>query len=131
MTASPVAFRIAPRNLYAPSFEEVEGLFESGDLVPVYRALSADLETPVSVYLKLAQSAEASFLLESVEGGEQLARYSFLGINPKAILSARGSEIHERREGKTAITAIQSGEDALQVIKTAIERYKPVSLPNL
>src|SRR5258706_2999215 len=99
MTASPVAFRIAPRSLYAPSFEDVCKLFEQGDLVPVYRTLPADLETPVSVYLKLAQSGEASFLLESVEGGEQLARYSFLGINPSAILSALGQEVYEQREG--------------------------------
>jgi anthranilate synthase component 1 len=58
-------------------------LFERGDLVPVYRTLLADLETPVSVYLKLAQMGTVSFLLESVEGGEQVGRYSFLGVNPR------------------------------------------------
>jgi len=73
MTASPVAFRTAPRSQYAPSFEDVSLLFEQGDLVPVYRTLAADLETPVSVYLKLAQANEPSFLLESVEGGENVA----------------------------------------------------------
>ena len=55
-----------------PSREQIYELFEQGDLVPVYRALLADLETPVSVYLKLAQAGTASFLLESVEGGEQV-----------------------------------------------------------
>src|SRR5579859_1526277 len=100
MTASPVAFRTTARSLYAPSFEDVSRLFERGDLVPVYRALPADLETPVSVYLKLAQAGEASFLLESVEGGENVARYSFLGVNPAAVLTARGSQIEEEREGK-------------------------------
>ena len=65
MTASPVAFRITPRSLYAPSFEEVCKLFEQGDLVPVYRTLPADLETPVSVYLKLAQSGVDSAAISS------------------------------------------------------------------
>jgi anthranilate synthase component I len=131
MTASPVAFRIAPRSLYAPSFEDVVQLFDQGDLVPIYRILPADLETPVSVYLKLAQNDEASFLLESVEGGEQVARYSFLGINPSAILSVHGSEICEDRNGQITTIALRPGEDALHTIKAAMGRYQPVSLPNL
>src|SRR5262249_21390254 len=131
MPASPVAFRIAPRSLYAPSFEDVSRLFEQGDLVPVYRTLPADLETPVSVYLKLAQSGEASFLLESVEGGENVARFSFLGVNPAAILTAHGSEVREQRGDQTSVTALQPGQDALHVIKQAVDRYNPVPLPGL
>ncbi len=131
MTASPVAFRIAPRSLYAPSFEQVVQLFDQGDLVPVYRILPADLETPVSVYLKLTQANEPSFLLESVEGGEQVARYSFLGVNPTAILSVRGNEIREQRGPEAVTSTLQPGEDALCVIKTALARYRPVPLPNL
>ncbi len=131
MTASPVAFRIAPRSLYAPSFDNVVQLFDQGDLVPVYRVLPADLETPVSVYLKLAQAGEPSFLLESVEGGEQVARYSFLGINPSAILSVYGSQIRENRDGQVTTTELEPGEDALLVVKAALGRYQPVSLPNL
>jgi anthranilate synthase component 1 len=131
MTASPVAFRTTPRSLYAPSFEDVTRLFEQGDLVPVYRTLPADLETPVSVYLKLSQGGEASFLLESVEGGEQVARFSFLGVNPAAILSAQGQEIHEKRNGKITTSSLPSNEDALDAIKAALNRFNPVSLPGL
>ncbi len=131
MTASPVAFRTAPRSLYAPSFEEVSRLFEQGDLVPVYRTLAADLETPVSVYLKLAQGGEPSFLLESVEGGEQVARFSFLGVNPAAILSAHGTEVRERRNGQTTVSSLPTNEDALDAIKAALSRFKPVVLPGL
>ena len=97
MTASPVAFRAIPRSQHAPSFEEVSRLFEQGDLVPVYRTLSADLETPVSVYLKLAQDNEPSFLLESVEGGENVARFSFLGVAPASVLIAHGDQVTEER----------------------------------
>src|ERR1041385_5975078 len=100
-----------------PTRERVAQLFQQGDLVPVYRTLPADLETPVSVYLKLAQGGEASFLLESVEGGEQVARFSFLGVNPAAILSAHGAQITETRSGKTTVTALASDQDALDAIK--------------
>jgi anthranilate synthase component 1 len=131
MTASPVAFRPIARSLYAPSFEEVAQLLQQGDLVPVYRALPADLETPVSVYLKLAQPGEASFLLESVEGGEQVARYSFLGINPTAILTAQGEQVREQRGEQITASTLQPGQDALSVIKNAVERFHPVALPNL
>ncbi|MEP7284901.1 MAG: anthranilate synthase component I [Chloroflexota bacterium] len=131
MTASPVAFRTAPHSKYAPSFDDVARLFEKGDLVPVYRTLSADLETPVSVYLKLAQPNEASFLLESVEGGEQVARFSFLGVNPATILTAHGSEVHEQRGAEKTVQSLHTGEDALHAIKAALGRYNPVALPDL
>ncbi len=131
MTASPVAFRTTPRSQYAPSFEDVARLFEQGDLVPVYRSLPADLETPVSVYLKLAQANEPSFLLESVEGGENVARFSFLGVNPAAILTARGNQVREESDGKTATRDLPTGNDALNLIKDALSSFKPVALPNL
>jgi anthranilate synthase component I len=131
MTASPVAFRTAPRPLYAPSFEEAATHFTQGDLVPVYRTLPADLETPVSVYLKLASNNEPSFLLESVEGGESIARYSFLGINPIAVLTVTGHTLIERRGASLSERTLPTSEDALAVIKAEIERYTPVIVPGL
>ena len=82
MVLSPTLTRPA----LLPNREQIHKLFQQGDLVPVYRTLLADLETPVSVYLKLAQTGSVSFLLESVEGGERVGRYSFLGVNPKPVL---------------------------------------------
>ena len=67
-------------------------LAEQGALVPVYRELPADLETPVSVYLKL-RGQGASFLLESVEKAEQIGRYSFLGFNPRHQIVAQGNTV--------------------------------------
>ena len=72
--------------MYYPGLEEVKRLKPNGNLVPVYREIRADLETPVSAYLKIARG-DYSFLLESVEGGERLARYSFLGTEPAEILT--------------------------------------------
>jgi len=132
MTASPVAFRTTPQALYAPSFEDVAHHFSQGDLVPVYRRLPADLETPVSVYLKLAGNMdEPSFLLESVEGGEQVARYSFLGVNPALILSGREGELRELRGDKVTTRPLPAGDDPLTAIEATLRAYKPVALPDL
>ena len=100
---------------FSPSIDEMPALFEKGDLVPVYRVLPADLETPVSVFLKLFRADEAAFLLESVEGGEQVGRYSFIGVNPSKILAPSAA----------------ADEDALQVIKDELDQYNPVVLPGL
>ena len=71
--------------MYYPSLEEVRELSKQGNLIPLYQEINADLETPVSAYLKVAEGAQ-SFLLESVEGGEQLARYSFIGTEPYKVV---------------------------------------------
>src|SRR5258706_10278795 len=77
------------------SFEEFKDLARRGTFVPVCKELVADLLTPVSAFLKIAENADYAFLLESVEGGEHVGRYSFLGKDPFLIL--RG------REGATTI----------------------------
>ena len=70
---------------YRPSLEEVEAMAGDGNLVPVYRSINADLETPVSAYLKVAQPPY-SYLLESVAGGERIGRYSFIGTDPYRVI---------------------------------------------
>jgi anthranilate synthase component 1 len=98
-----------------PRPDEMPALFEKGDLVPVYRVLPADLETPVSVFLKLLRPDEPAFLLESVEGGERVGRYSFIGVGPRKVLRPDTSP----------------GGDALAAIKAELEQYRPVTLPGL
>ena len=71
--------------MYSPTLEEFEKLAEQGNLVPVFREINADLETPVSAYLKVARPPY-SFLLESVEGGERIARFSFIGTEPESLI---------------------------------------------
>jgi anthranilate synthase component I len=79
--------------VYSPTLDEVKQLAADGrgNLVPIYREVMADLETPVSAYLKVARG-RYSFLLESVEGGERLARYSFIGTEPYRILRTGPNE---------------------------------------
>ena len=72
-------------DMYHPTLEEVKSRAGQGNLVPVYQSINADLETPVSAYLKVARGPY-SYLLESVEGGERLGRYSFIGTEPYKVL---------------------------------------------
>ena len=77
--------------MYYPTLEEVKRKKGNGNLVPIYREIVADLETPVSAFLKVNQGGY-SFLLESVEGGQRLARYSFIGTEPYRVLTTRGED---------------------------------------
>lgn len=114
-----------------PARDEVLALFQKGDLVPVYRKLLADLETPMSVYLKLARQGIASFLLESVEGGVQVGRYSFLGVNPRAVYTFKGRTITRTVNGKTTTETLPDGQDPLHVIKREMTSVTPVKLEGL
>src|SRR5215471_18845148 len=86
-----------------PTAAEFHRLSRKHSLVPVYRTLTADLETPVSAFLRVAASEPEAFLLESVEGGEHVGRYTFIGIQPYKKLISRGQDITVH-EGKTRRT---------------------------
>jgi anthranilate synthase component 1 len=129
MALSPQHLRT--RAPITPDRALAQRLFERGDLLPVYRTLLADLETPVSVYLKLAGVGASSFLLESVEGGEQVGRYSFLGVNPKGMVAVQGQEVTITRHGQTTARHLAPGEDPLHVIAAEFERVRPVRLEGL
>ncbi len=103
--------------MYHPTLQEVEKLASQGNLVPVYREINADLETPVSAYLKIARPPH-SFLLESVEGGERIARYSFIGTEPMETI-------------KTGPGQQYGAVDPLVPIEAALSRCKLVDVPYL
>ena len=118
---------------YWPNAETFFKKAAQGNLIPVFRELTADLETPVSVFLKLCHTAP-SFLLESVEGGEQVGRYSFIGTNPYLTLHALGSEAIIRERGgvkKKALSQGPGGTDPLHVIKELMSQYQVVRMPGL
>jgi len=100
--------------VYHPTLEEFKKLGNQGNLVPVYREVAAGSDTPVSVFLKVNNGAY-SFLLESVEGGKQAARYSFIGTEPYRVLSTREGD-------KT---------DPLNLIAEELAKYKPVPVSGL
>jgi anthranilate synthase component 1 len=84
------------------TFDEFRELAQRGTFVPVYKEIVADLLTPVSAFLKIAEHADYAFLLESVEGGEQVGRYSFLGKDPFLILRSRAGRTIIDRAGQTS-----------------------------
>src|SRR6266403_3141213 len=85
--------------MYFPTQEAFLELAAQGNLIPVTRRLLADLETPLSAYRKIRGQGE-SFLFESVEGGEHLGRYSFVGCNPRAVIKQTGNRIDLIENGK-------------------------------
>ncbi|MDF1515117.1 MAG: anthranilate synthase component I [Anaerolineae bacterium] len=97
-----------------------------GASVPVFRELPADLETPVSVYLKLCGEGP-SFLLESVEKAEQVGRYSFLGFNPRRQIITRGKQVTVKDNGSVTGYALKDNQDPLEVVEREIAQYQPVA----
>ena len=86
--------------MYYPNLEQFKEKARQGNLVPVYTELVADLETPVSAFMKLGDSPYA-FLLESVESGGGIGRYSFLGNNPSLIFKSKGEDTEIIEQGRT------------------------------
>src|SRR5438067_3728193 len=87
--------------LQPSTFEEFEREATRGNVVPVVRTVLADLQTPVGAFLRVAGSGAYAFLLESVEGGERIARYSFIGADPEMIVRGRGDRTLVERRGET------------------------------
>lgn len=110
-----------------PTFPEFQRLAKQGNLIPVYDVFSADLLTPVSAYLRIAQRARYSFLLESVEGGEKIARYSFAGANPEEVFRyANGACVLESPD-----RLIWEERDPVSFLRAHMQRFRPVRLPDL
>jgi anthranilate synthase component I len=110
-----------------PSASEFLKLSRKHSLVPVYRTVTADLETPVSAFLRIAAEEPEAFLLESVEGGEHVGRYTFIGIQPYKTMVARGTRITVR-EGRRERTF--EG-DIFEELKRALSGHTPARLPGL
>src|SRR5215467_12469280 len=110
-----------------PDFREFQRLAKQGNLIPVYDVFSADLLTPVSAYLRIAQGARYSFLLESVEGGEKIARYTFAGAHPEEVFRyVNGACVLESRD-----RIIWEEKDPVSFLRERVERFRPVRLPGL
>src|ERR1700688_4198799 len=116
-----------PSSPASPSAREFLRLSREHSLVPVYRIVTADLETPVSAFLRIAAAEREAFLLESVEGGERVGRYTFIGIEPYKKMTARGTSIvvEEGRKRRTF-----EG-DIFEELKQALAGHTPARLPGL
>ena len=111
--------------MHITSFEEFKELAQRGTFVPVYKEIVADMLTPVSAFLKIAEHSDYAFLLESVEGGEQVARYSFLGKDPFLILRSRGGKTIVQRAGETT----ESETPFIATVRETVTGTNGVSIP--
>lgn len=115
-------------NDFTPAnYEEFVKLAQEGTIVPVIKRVMADLLTPVAAYLKMFRLSPYSFLLESIEGGEKVARYSFLGFDPHAIVRCRAGRVTiESPAGKE-----ETDQPMLSVLRRLSGRYIPVRIPDI
>ncbi|MGH7950811.1 MAG: anthranilate synthase component I [Limisphaerales bacterium] len=137
--------------MYSPTLDEFLKLAAQGNLIPVTRCILADFETPLSAYRKIRGQGE-SFLFESVEGGEHIGRYSFVGCNPRAVIKQTENRVEVFENGKVVEKFVikNSGtgfqpvsekndrqdacptiRDGLEVVERVMKKYRAVSVPNL
>ena len=123
--------------MYSPNSDEFLKLAAQGNLIPVTRRLLADIETPLSAYRKI-RGQDESFLFESVEGGEHLGRYSFVGCNPRAIIRQDGNRVDviENRKVTESFTVSRDAgannvPDGLAVVERVMKKFRPVTVPGL
>lgn len=111
-----------------PSYPEFRELAHTANIIPVFTEILSDIETPVSVLLKL-QHLRYPFLLESVEGGEKWARYSFIGFDPSVVFRAHHGDVFMTEHGTTV--RHRNVTDPLALLKTELNRYKPAIIKGL
>ena len=115
--------------MYYPEFETFKKLTNERNLIPIYRDILADMETPVSALLKLSSTRSYAFLLESVEGGEKWGRYTFLGSDPAVIFRVRAEDVVIREDGE--IRNFKHNGDPLKFLKDLMGRYRPAYVDGL
>src|SRR5216683_2355031 len=108
-------------------YEEFARLSRSATLVPVVKSISADLLTPVSAFLAVADGEPDAFLLEAAEGGEKIGRYTFLGVRPFLRLESRAAEITIERGSKVE----RRTGNVFQVIKELLQQHRPAAMEGL
>jgi len=110
-----------------PDFKDFCQLAQKGNLVPVYREIMADMDTPVTAFRKIDDGCY-SFLLESIEGGEKWARYTFLGSSPSLVVRTKGKTVETIEHG---VITSQAVADPLDSIRALLSRFTPVEVPGL
>ncbi len=116
--------------MHYPSLQEFLKLSKKANIIPVYKEISADLDTPVSAFLKIKKDGYA-FLFESVEGQEKIARYSFLGSNPSLIFRSKAKNIQIIYPSRKSTLRFVASGDPLDEIKKIMKDFKPANIKGL
>lgn len=117
--------------MYQPTLKEFIRLSKKGNVIPVYKEMNADLDTPVSAFLKIEKNNDYAFLLESVEGQEKLARFSFLGVSPSLIFKSKGQNIEIVNPQKKTSRKFLTKTSPLDEVKKIMLKFKSVSVMGL
>jgi len=123
----PAEVAIGFQTMLQPDFKEFSRLAREATLVPVVKSVSADLLTPVSAFLAIADKEPHAFLLESVERGEQIGRYTFLGARPYMRVTARQGNVEIERGRRREVVQ----DNIFQVVKRLLREHRPASVPGL
>ncbi len=116
--------------MYYPSKTEFKEKARNGNLIPVWKEVLLDTETPVSAFRKIGNSQYA-FLLESVEGGESVGRHSFLGSEPFAVFTSKADSVTVMRNGRKYTRRLEQGEDPLHALEALLAEYTFVPVEGL
>lgn len=116
--------------MFTPTFEQFKKFAAQGNLIPVYRESLADLDTPVSVFSRFADDRYA-FLLESVEGGEQWGRYSFIGIQPQTLFTVADGKARLHEPSGVRDLPVPAGQPPLFALRAILKQHTPVQVPGL
>lgn len=114
--------------MYFPDLQTFTALSAKGNLIPVYREIMADMDTPVTAFKKI-DDGSYSFLLESIEGGEKWGRYTFLGASPSVVIRSRGNTVEVLKSGEPPFSRVV--EDPLAEVRDYLSRFKPVEVEGL
>jgi len=115
--------------MYKPDFNRFKELLKEGNLIPVYKEILGDMETPLSILRKLNADQKNTFLMESVEKNEKIGRYSFIGNNPQCIVKIKAGSVIIENNGTSRSVPVK--DDPFSELKRVMTQYKPVSLPEL
>src|SRR5947199_6117190 len=113
--------------MLVPDFKEFSRFAQQATLIPVSRTVPADLRTPVSAFLSTAAAEPDAFLFESVEGGEKIGRYTFLGARPYMVLRARGNQITLERGNKKQVLE----GSVFKILNGLLTEHRPAAVPGL
>ena len=114
--------------MYFPDLQTFTALAAKGNLIPVYREIMADMDTPVTAFKKI-DDGSYSFLLESIEGGEKWGRYTFLGASPSVVIRSRGEMVEILKSGASPVSYVTK--DPLGEVRNYLSRFKPVEVEGL
>src|SRR5918911_325907 len=114
-----------------PDRKEFLRLAKDATLVPVSKSISADLQTPVSAFLSIAADEPHAFLLESVEGGEKIGRYTFLGARPYCVVSGSGAQAVIQHYGDARTRREVRNAPLLAVVRDLLRRHRPAQVEGL